>query len=335
MVTRKDVAKHAGVSTATISNVINNRDVVSTKIRERVLNSVKVLRYKPNMVARSLKTKETLQVALIINDIRNEYYAEVVIGVEEEATLAGYSVCILNAKNYDYYMSEVIKRQFDGIIIIADKIPISSINEIAENDTPIVFVGNQGYSGVDERVTEIFIDMYSGAYELFEYLFNLGHRKVAYISARALDSINEPDYRIKAFVTAMNDNGISVDYTSIFIHGDTLQYAFDSAYSLLMNENRPTAIFTGNDNLAMAVMEAVRRSGLRIPEDVSVAGFDNLDLSKYLNPSLTTVENPKYRLGKKAMKLLLKKMKGEKVENFFMQTELIIRKSTQSIKTKF
>lgn len=129
----------------------------------------------------------------------------------------------------------------------------------------------------------------------------------------------------------MNKNGIAIDYSTIFIHDDTLEYAFDSVYSLLMNEGRPTAIFTGNDNLAMVAMEAIKKNGLRIPEDVSVAGFDNLNISKYFNPSLTTVDTPKYKLGRKAMELLLKKIKGQKVENFFMKTELVIRKSTQVV----
>lgn len=330
MVTRKDVAKYAGVSPATVSNVINNKDVVRDELKKRVWDAIEALGYRPNMVARSLKTKETLQIALISNDITNHYYAEVALGMEDEARKAGYVVCMINASEDSTYIDEIIRRQFDGIIMATDKISIESINSLASVNIPIVFVGNEGYKGLDKKVTEVYIDTYGGARELFEHLCKQGHKRIGFISARKLKDLNEPDYRLKAYLDVLEENYIHIDPSLIYFEDETLDYAYTAASKMLMRSDRPTAIFTGNDYQAIAVMAAVNKAAMDIPNDISIAGFDNLLMSRYYSPSLTTVDMPKYTLGGKAMNILLKKLKGEKVGNIVMKTELIIRNSTSS-----
>ncbi len=331
MVTREDVAKAAHVSTATVSNVINNKPGVSDDLRQHVMQAIETLGYRPNLIARSLKTKETRQIALVTNGISNPYFAEVARGMEEEAYLEGYMVSILNARSERDYVDALINRQFDGIILANDKMQASDINRLIRFDIPTVFIGNEGYSGFDPGVIFVNIDLYGGARKLFELLAQSGHKRIGFITARRLKNQAEPDYRLKAYreVFSLRDQGM--DSSLIYMEDDTPEYAYTSSCSMLSLPSRPTAVFTGNDYLAPSVYAAIHEHGLRIPEDISVVGFDNLSLSRYLVPSLTTVEVPDYELGKKVIAMLLSKMKGAEVGSITMETTVVERKSVRAI----
>ncbi|MGI6112894.1 MAG: LacI family DNA-binding transcriptional regulator [Mahellales bacterium] len=331
MVTRKDVASYAGVSPATVSNVINNKDMVSDKLRQRVLEAVEILNYQPNMVARSLKTKATMQIALVGNDITNEYYGEVALGMEQTASKAGYVVCTLNARNDKDYVNELVKRQFDGIIMATDKIPVDNLNYLAQWNIPTVFIGNQEYVGIDKRITQIHIKpAYNGACRLFKYLIGLGHRRIGFISARMLKNISDGDYRLKAYLDTLKEAQIDIDDALVYWQGGSLEYAYDATAKMLKGRGRPSAIFAGNDNQALAVLAAAKELGFGVPCDLSVAGFDNIKVSKYYTPPLTTVDMPKSELGEKAVEVLLKRINDKAVKNCTLDydTHLIIRSST-------
>ena len=327
MVTREDVAKRAHVSVATVSNVINNKPGVSKEVRQMVWKAIDELGYKPNLVARSLKTRETKQIALVTNGISNPYFAELALGMEEEAFKMGYIVSILNARTDKEYIDELIKRQFDGIVISTDKLSAQDVNRLIKYKTPTVFIGNEGYQGFDPEIILVNLDLYAGAAKLFEHVINSGHRRIGFLAARRLKSPDEPDYRLQAYRKVLSDNGIEYDPDIVYIDGDTPDYAYSSIIDMLTRYERPTAIFSGNDYLALAVYSAINELMLKIPYDISVVGFDNLNLSTYLTPPLTTVQVPHYELGKKVMELLLKKMKGEQVDNINMETTVILRKS--------
>ena len=327
MVTREDVAKRAHVSVATVSNVINNKPGVSKEVRELVWKAIDELGYKPNLVARSLKTRETNQIALVTNGISNPYFAELALGMEEEAFKNGYIISILNAREDKEYIDELIKRQFDGIVMSTDKLAIEDVNRFTRYRIPTVFVGNEGYKGFDPEIILVNLDLYAGAVKLLEYVVNSGHRRIGFLTARRLRSSEEPDYRLQAYRKVLSDHGIEFDPDIVYIDGDTPDYAYSSVIEMLTRYKRPTAIFTGNDYLAPAVYSAINDLMLKIPYDVSVVGFDNLNLSRYLTPPLTTVHVPHYELGKKVMELLLKKIKGDKVQNVNMETMVIVRKS--------
>lgn len=327
MVTREDVAKRAHVSVATVSNVINNKPGVSKEVRELVWKAIDELGYKPNLVARSLKTKETRQIALVTNGISNPYFAELALGMEEEAFKKGYIISILNAREGKEYIDELIKRQFDGIVMSTDKLSVKDVNRLTRYKIPTVFIGNEGYKGFHPEIILVNLDLYAGAVKLLEHVVNIGHRRIGFLTARRLKSPDEPDYRLRAYRKVLWDHDIEYDPDIVYIDGDTPDYAYASVIDMLIRYERPTAIFTGNDYLASAVYSAINDLMLRIPYDISVVGFDNLNLSRYLTPSLTTVHVPHYELGKKVMELLLKKMKGEKVENVNMETTVILRKS--------
>jgi LacI family transcriptional regulator, repressor for deo operon, udp, cdd, tsx, nupC, and nupG len=328
-VSREDVARHAGVSPATVSNVINNKDVVSDKLKRKVLKAVHELDYHPNLVARSLKTSKTNQIALISNDISNQYYAEIVIGMEELARYSGYTVNMINSYcNRKNNIEKILERQYDGIIWITDKIDVNTLNYLAERNFPLIFIGNQKYEGLDKSITEVNIEIYNGAFALFEYLIKNGHKRIGYISPYSLSSLDEHDYRLNAYIDILNKYGIKYDPSIVFWNGYGIDYVYKSALKMIKKEKFPTAIFSGNDYFALPVISAINKAGLKIPDDISVAGFDNLAVSRYISPSLTTVDMPKYNLGKKLMELLIKKINGEEIKNVSLQTKLIIREST-------
>ena len=332
MVTRKDVARRAYVSTATVSNVINNKPGVSEELRKRVWDAIEELGYKPNLVARSLKTSQTKQIALVTNGISNPYFAAIALGMEEEAFQKGYIVCVLNARSDREYVDELLKRQFDGIVMSNDKIPVSQVNRLTRYGVPVVFIGNEGYSGFDDEVILVNIDLYSGAVKVFEYLISKGHTRIGFMAARSLQNEDEPDYRLKAYKNVLSKYNIPYDPSLVHIYGDTPDYAYSSSMDMFSSFERPTAVFTGNDYLASSVYCAARRSGLNIPDDVSIVGFNNLYLGQYLVPALTTVDVPNFELGKKVMELLLAKMNGDSVTNVNMATKIVIRESVKNLK---
>ena len=330
MVTRKEVAEYAGVSSATVSNVVNGKGIVSDRNTQKVLEAIRKLGYRPNMVARSLKTKESMQIALISDNITNPYFSEVALGMEAEARKTGYVVCLLNSWNDSCYMDEILGRQFDGIILLTDKMPVESINNFAKRNVPIVFAGNMDYKNMDSSITQVHIDTYKGARQLFEYLIKLGHKRIGFFSGSKFKDIYCGDYRMRAYMDVLLENSISVDPSLMCLSGETLDTAFDWTYDILQRKDRPTAIFAKNDNIALAVISAANKVKLKIPEDLSIAGFDNLSVGRYYLPALTTVDLPKYELGEKAMTLLLRKIRGESINDFVMLTKLVIRDSVSA-----
>lgn len=328
--TRKDVAELAGVSSATVSNVINNKDIVSDKLKLKVLKAIDELDYRPNMVARSLKTNKTRQIALVSNDISNPYYAEILLGMEEEARNSGYTVSMINASNNnENHVEKILQRQYDGIIWAADKSPVDTLNFLSKKK-PLIFIANEGYKGLSSNIIQIELDIYAGAYRLFKYLIKSGHKRIAYISSRVLDSINEPDYRLRAYLDILDEFNIEFDPSLIYFKSNTYEYVYNSTLDIIKKENPPQAIFTGNDNFALPVISAVNSLGLNIPEDISIAGFDNISASKYYNPTLTTVDMPKYNLGKLSMKTAINNINGQEIDDVLLSTDLIVRDSTEN-----
>jgi len=324
-ITRKDVAKYSGVSTATVSNVINNKDIVSVELREKVLKAIDELGYHPNMVARSLKMHQTMNIALVSNDITNKFFADIALGMENEARKYGYMVSVINANNNEEYIKDIIARQYDGVFMATDKVEEKHINSIAEKELPIVLIINRSYNYIDKRVVKIKLDFYQGAYDAIEYLVKNGHKNIGFIMLK----VTEKDFRLKAYRDVQKKYLIDHNPANVYLKGEKLKDVYNSTLELL--DKGVTAIFT-NDYYALAVLSAIRECKLNIPEDISVIGCDNLNISKYYFPPLTTIDVPKNDLGREAMKKLILQIKGEKVDNTVLNTKLIIRKSVAPVK---
>lgn len=337
MVTRKDVAKAAYVSTATVSNVVNNKPGVSDDLRERVWKVIEELGYRPNYIARSLKTRQTNQIALVSDVVTNPYFSEVTRGLEDAAFECGYMVAKLNvnkARKDKAYVDELIQRQFDGVIINTSKISNDDINKLAKYNIPVICAGKRNEEEqLDVRVCVQAVNVQSGVRELLEYVLSQGHTKIGFInSEREKKELRLPSARVRAYNSVLNDHNIPIREEYLFLNENTLETAFENTITMLSLDDPPTAIFAGNDYLAIAVYSAINKMGYRIPDDISVVGVDNMAMSQYSIPPLTTLYVPNYEMGRKYMDVLKSKMNGEQIGDQFSPTELIIRESVKKIK---
>ncbi len=341
-VTRNDVARLAGVSPAVVSFVINNGPrPVSEETRQRVLAAIKELGYRPNTIARSLRLRRSNTIGMIVFDISNVYYSEVAKGVQDLADSYGYTVILANthgsADAQTACVENLVSRQVEGIIFITLPVVARELEMLETFSIIPVYIDPEGdlEEEIISRIRYISVDSEGGGYHVGRYLLEKGHRNLACITGKRLLAQNT-DWRWRrqvGFERALNEADI---VSTVIYTGEHSEDGYQAAYDLLKSANRPTAIFTGNDLLAIGVMRAALDLGLKIPSDLAVCGFDDIDMARYTFPRLTTVRIEKYKLGQQAFKMLLASQpqstpdsqpgKGERFHYHF-QTELIIRES--------
>lgn len=329
-VTRKDVARAAGVSTATVSNVLNRSVNVKEETAQRVLEAVRRLEYSPNMVARSLSTKRTMQVAIVLEDIGNPFFAEVAADFERAAEEKNYFVNICMSLNkLDAYYENFKARGVDGVFVTAlpHKYDVNKLYQLAEGGIKVVTSGNVE---IDTRkICSIENDYENGIHKAMEYLYGLGHRRIAYLSGlgRELSS----DCRCMAYLRELKALGL--DYGErLLVDGKhpyttSMRDGYRCAGQLLDSGKEFTAIICGNDMMAVGAMRALGERGLETPGDVSVIGIDGTSVGSYYRPSLTTLEvNP--GIGRKAFELLYGNMMQGNVGYYKSDVKLVVREST-------
>lgn len=322
-----DVAVRAKVSIATVSRVINNSPhKVNQVTKDRVLSAIRELDYRPNALAKALLSKKTMSVGIIIPDISNPYYTEIVRGIQDISDQYRYGVILLNTdRNQEriirhiYFLREkaVDGIIFSGGIIHGDKV-LSALKPLKER---VVVIGRHP---VD--FPAVVIDNIGGAEKATEHLLALNHRNIGFIGGPE-KSTSARD-RLTGYRHALTQRGLPFD-KNLIRKGDL---TYNSGYLLardLLEKERPTAIFADNDLMALGAIRAARESGQRVPEDLAVVGFDNIPLSAYSDPSLTTVEIPMYQVGRAALEMLLNVIDRKDTEQFrWFNTRLIIRGST-------
>ncbi|MCM3440347.1 MULTISPECIES: LacI family DNA-binding transcriptional regulator [Bacillaceae] len=323
-----DVAKLANVSPATVSRVLSNPDLVSKETREKVMEVINKVNYKPHIVARQFRTKETKIILVVVPDITSAFFSKVLRGIEHVAVQNGYQVILGDTENdterEQEYINLLLQKQADGMVLLTARQDKTQLEEIAEH-FPMV-LACEYMDGLN--VPTVSIDNISSARKATEHLIQQGHTKIAHITG-PINVILSRD-RLRGFQQAMMSHDLEID--SVYIQeGD---FTFESGYhqmlKLLALENPPSAVFVFNDEMAMGAIKAVKDSHLSVPEDVAVVGFDNIKMSSVIEPNLTTINQPKYEIGKKAMELLLKLINGESLQKkkFVMKDELIIRESS-------
>jgi len=329
MPTIKEVAAHAGVSSATVSHVLNNTRYVSEPVRELVHNAMLELGYRPNALARSLRSGKTHTLGLILPDSANPFFAEIGRAIETAAFGYGFSVILCNTENdieKERMYTEVLEnKQVDGIIFVASGDHRESLLQIMNNGLPIVVVDRElGQLEVDTVTT----DNYSGGMVATQHLLALGHREIACITGPS--NINPSAERVTGYRSALLQADISIDETLIMRGNFNPESGYECAMGLFQRNPRPTAIFSCNDMMSIGVIRAASQLGLRIPQDVSIVSFDNIDLASYTTPPLTTVEQPKREIGAMAIGMILERMKNPElqVRRNVIPTRLIIRGST-------
>lgn len=324
-----EVAKEAGVSVATVSRVLNGEDCVREATARKGTDAIERLNYVPNVAARNLRWNESRMIMVIANNFTNPYYARVLAGVGEGAEKAGYNVmmCATDGKTETgkKYMHMLENGLADGAILL----------NATENDVWIKdYAGRhplvQGVECVEEYVTsKVLLDHRYVGYEGVRYLAGQGHRRIAYISAD--NNFPSTRGRYAGYCEAMHELGIEPD-DSLYAVAEW-NYSFESGYRcaerLLKNENMPTAILCVSDTLAISVLLAAEEMGLRVPEDLSVIGCDDIEYSTMKHPFLTTFHIPKFKLGVTCAELLIARIQDKNHEKTIqLDTPLIVREST-------
>ncbi len=327
-VTIKDIAKEADVSITTVSRVLNNKPDVGDDTRAKILKIIEEMNYNPNSVARGLVMQKTHTIGLIIPDISNPFFPQIVRAVEDKAQQLGYSVILFNTDNHlerERKAVELFKsKQLDGLIVSLSLGNEEILKDLKKANYPVVQIDR---SVLDHIYPLVSIDNKKSAYQMVEYLLKKGHKKIAHISGD-LNTTTARE-RLLGYKKALKDYEININEDYI-IEGD---YTQDSAYQamqkLLKLKSPPTAVFAANDLSAAGVYKALFAAGLRIPEDMAVAGHDDINLASLLKPELTTMFQPKYKMGERAVTVLLKMIDNEEaeIEDQILNTDLIIRES--------
>lgn len=305
-----DVATEAGVSVATVSRVLNDTGYpVRPETRRRVLEAVAKFDFRPNDLARSLLLKSTRTVGLAIPDIANPYYPLISRGVEDVASAHGYTVVLGNtdrdAAKSERYIDTMLQKQVDGIILAGGGTDFTRASErFARRGTRVVFIGRPGPPWPSVRVPNT-----DAAAAAIEHLVGLGHRRIAFIGgAPALTSAQD---RLEGYRRSVAAHGLDDD-ERLCARGDfTEAGGYRATAQLLALSRPPTAVFAANDRMAIGALAAAHDAGRRVPDDLSLVGFDDIPMASYLRPALTTVALPGYEMGAAAMRLLLEELARE------------------------
>jgi LacI family transcriptional regulator, repressor for deo operon, udp, cdd, tsx, nupC, and nupG len=328
VVTIQEVAKAANVSVATVSRVLNNSPSVNQKTRESVQAVIEKLNYRPNLLGRNLRRSETRMILVLLPSISNPFYSKIVRGIEDVAHKNSYNIMLCNTnsdpKKERVYIDLLQNRLADGMILMASSL---NKNELSEIGTKFPAVQCCEYKE-GAKISHISIDNVSAAYKVVKHLISLGHKRIGIVSNK--NSYVSSTQREEGYKKALKDNNIEVD-CGLIKYGD---YSFRSGMmagkDFLEMKDKPTAIFAISDMMAIGVIKELKNNGIKVPEDIAVAGFDNISMASMYDPALTTISQHQYDLGGTSMELLLKQIRGEMKEpqDIILEYELIIREST-------
>ncbi|BCS97403.1 LacI family transcriptional regulator [Desulfoluna limicola] len=326
-----DVARLAGVSTATVSRVINSPDSVREATRNKVLLAMKTCNYKYNALARGFVTKKSNTIGLIIPNINNPVFADSTLGVQEYAEEHNIKV-VLGNSYYKYAQEENLVKvlresQVDGLLITTTDLKGEVLKALVDDNFPFVLLFSTVKGG---PISAVGIDNYRGGYIATDHLVSLGHRRIGMVAGNF--SITDRSFhRWNGYRKCLRDNGIPYDKNLLVQTDHSLSGGRDSIKKLLELPSPPTAVFCSNDYIAFGAMKGAREAGLALPEDLSIVGFDDMQTASYMVPALTTIHQPAYEMGRRATELLMALMNtpGKPVQTM-MDISLVIRESTTS-----
>ncbi|MEU5134244.1 LacI family DNA-binding transcriptional regulator [Streptomyces californicus] len=322
----KDVAAEAGVSVATVSRVLNGHPSVSQEARTRVLAAVEALGYRPNAVARSLRTAQTRTLGLVISDVLNPYFTELARFVEEEARALGYSVIIGNADErpdlQDHHVRTLIDRRIDGLLVSPADGGTPLLRDVALSGTPMVFV-DRWIPGIDVPVVRA--DGTGAVRDLVAHLHGLGHRRLAIIAGPAATTTG--DERVEAFRGALRDHGLALP--DAYIGQGDFQAASGrrATEGFLELAEPPEVVFAADNLMALGALDAIRARGLRVPEDVALAAFDDIPWFVHTGPPITAVAQPTADLARAAVRALADRIEGRTPQSVTLPARLVVRRS--------
>ena len=330
-ITIKDVAKAARVSVGTVSMVLNRSDKVKTSTREKVLAAIEQLGYHPNQYASRLRSKHSKVIGLIVTDISNPFFGNITDIVQEELALRDYDVMLGITKGSitkeEHFVKKFIEMQTDGVLIVPShkRVPnIIHLQSLEKQEIPFCFI-TAYYPGITAPC--VMTDLSEGSYQLTRHLLNTGHRKVICVVANR--DIPVSNLRVEGYLRAFRESEHPFSPEWIVISEPSFQGGYDAAGGLI-NGSRPDAIMTMNDIMAIGVLQLLKKEKIRVPQDISVAGYDDLLYASLLETPLTTVRQPIVPMCQKAVELILKKIAApdEINQKILLQPHLVIRHST-------
>jgi len=323
-----DVARESGVSISTVSRVIQGASNVLPETRERVEEAIRKLDYHPNRLAQQFRTQQTKNILVIVPSIGNTFYSEILAGIESVANKHDYALLLVDSHGKgDIEMrccDMLAQKLVDGIITFSTGIQKDKLKQLARQ-YPIVIACRYF---ADTTIPNVTIDNIKAIKDITGYLLNLGHRRVCYLAGPS-DILLYQD-RLGGFQEALRERGLKVD-PDLILHCDSSIRGGYDAVSALLNARRDfTALVASGDTMAIGAIRALNDAGLKVPEDVAVAGFDDISMSTLFTPTLTTVRQPKYQIGARAMEKLLDLISGKELSNWrdVLNYELVIRESS-------
>ena len=332
MATLKDVAKRSGVAIGTASAVINNQSWVSEETRRRVQKAIEELNYRPNQLARNLRTQRTNTIGLIVGDITNPFYPQVIRSIDAFARQNDYLIIVCDSNENSKIGLETFKglleKKVDGIIFVGGVVPEDELKKYMNEKNPLIVVIERDY-GFPEIGTVI-VDSINGGYTATKHLLDLGYSSVGIITGPLEDKYIHGSFgRFEGYQMALKAYSIPFDQTLVKQGDFTFEGGYRAMKEFLQEESGIRAIFASNDIMAIGAMVAIKEHGLRIPEDIALVGYDDIPEASYTTPSLTTIKLPKIELGKTAVKILVNHLNGKKQVALkrVLSTELVVRQS--------
>ncbi|MBU9711669.1 LacI family DNA-binding transcriptional regulator [Evansella tamaricis] len=330
----KDIAKRANVSVSTVSRVLNNSKYVSEDLKRRVLSVVEETGFKPNMVARGLVNKKTSLIGVLIPRISNNFFSKLIEGIEEVLQTYGYNILLSTSYNEIEkeleYLNIFEDRQLDGIIFSVTEFTDQHKNFFGETVVPTVFLGQKVETL--KKYPYVTIDNIKAAYEATRYLIKQKHKRIAIMAGPEKDCATG-DNRLQGYLEALKEAGLPL-YTSWQTRRyHTIDDGYYAASQIMSQSEKPTAIFACSDQQALGAINYLREHGYRVPEDISVMGFDDVDLATVFRPKLTTVKQNPVDMGATAARLLIDQIHGNSLtalENL-VPYRLVVRESTKSL----
>ncbi|MDW5298834.1 MAG: LacI family DNA-binding transcriptional regulator [Sedimentibacter sp.] len=330
MITIKDVARLAEVSISTVSRVINDSKPVSPEVRRRVLKVIEETGYKPNDVARSLVTRRSYLIGVIVNNLAQSYVADIVRGIEEIGKMYGYDILLCSSysskETQEKYLQLLDRKQAEGLFMVGNKFDEKIIQLARELNKPSIYFTRD----VHEKMNYISIDCNAAIYEMTNYLIKEGHSNIAYISDFEDRTSAEID-KIAGYQKAVEDN--ELQYSKVYVVGGSKHSkAYELGKSIVKDSKEFTAVVCSNDEIAIGVLNSFIDNNVKVPEDVSVVGFGNIRECKFVRPELTTIGEPYYDVGAVGMRMLIKMIKGDKTQHGLMELPFVLEKR-KSVRT--
>lgn len=329
IVTIKDLAKQIGVSVSTVSRALNDHSDINENTKKYVLEMAEKLNYRPNGIARSLIQKKSLTIGLMVPDIADPFFSSIAVGVENVFSNSGYQVVYGNTSRNKLkeqrFIESVFERKMDGVIVTPDFIDEQLVNLLKRLDVPVVFLRRRTPAGLD--VPYVDVNHYSAACKAVEHLILNGHSRIGFIGMTEDSQISKD--RLRGYLDTMNGHGYFPEESQMVVGGRTIDSGRLAMEKLYEQTPEITAVFASNDLLGIGALEWLALHNIKVPEQVSVIGFDNLEFTSLHWIQLTTMAQPRKQMGKLAAELLLDMINGsENCQSVLLEAKLIERKTT-------